>query len=96
MTNETKWRIIDLLKRISTKVQEVHPKEPTKVSSPDGYILGMYFRSISLFGSIITLLENDFAEEALILARSLFEESLHLAELAEAGNERTALVFGMG
>jgi len=88
-----KQRIIDLLKRISAKVAGIHPKKVMEVAIADSYILGMYWRSISLFEAIITLLEKDLAEEALILARSLFEESLRLAQLAEAGKERTAFVL---
>lgn len=90
----TKQRIIDLSKRISKKVAGIRPKEPLEVPLADSYILGMYWRSVSLFEAIVTLLEKDLTEEALILARSLFVESLHLAELADAGKERTVLVLG--
>lgn len=55
----------------------------------------MYWRSMSIFRSILILLDNHYPEEALFLARSLFEESLQLMQLNDAGAERELLLVGL-
>ena len=55
----------------------------------------MYWRCVSLFRSVLILLDNHYPEEALFLARSLFEESLRLMQLNDAGTERERMLVGL-
>lgn len=83
-----------LLERIKEKVLSSSPSKEITVATADGLTLGMYWRCVSLFRSVLILLDNDQPEEALILARSLFAESLRLMELEDAGTEREAILLG--
>ncbi len=74
-----------LLERIKEKVLSSSPSKEITVATADGLTLGMYWRCVSLFRSVLILLDNNQPEEALILARSLFAESLRLMELEDAG-----------
>ena len=57
--------------------------------------LALFDRCRSTFGAIRLLLEHDFAQEAVILGRPLFTESLMLAEFAAANEtRRIELVIG--
>ncbi len=94
MSAETKQKVTDLLKRVIEKVKDVRPKNLVEIPTSDIYIMGMYWRSVSLFEAIAVLLEEELVEEALMLARSLFVEALRLAELTGSEKERTALVLG--
>lgn len=71
------------------------PREVIELSPPDAHALGMYWRCVSLFRSLLILLDNNFPEEALFLARSLFEESLRLMQLNDAGTERERMLVGL-
>jgi len=57
-------------------------------------IIAMYGRGRSLFEGVCVLIEHDLAEEAMILARSLFETSLRLERLAAAPAKRVGLMLG--
>jgi hypothetical protein len=54
----------------------------------------MFWRSLRLFDGIAMLLNGDLPEEAMILGRGLFEEALRLAEVANSGDKRAALLIG--
>jgi hypothetical protein len=84
----------ELLARIEELVSSSHPRGGFDVARPDEATLSMYWRCVSLFRSVLLLLDNRYPEEALILARSLFEESLRLKELQDAGNDREAFLVG--
>lgn len=71
------------------------PREVIELSPPDLHALGMYWRCVSLFRSLLILLDNHFPEEALFLARTLFEESLQLMQLNDAGTERERMLVGL-
>lgn len=60
----------------------------------DVIVIQRFWRCRSLFDGVILLLRSGLMEEALILSRPLFEDALRLAELAEAGDQRTALAVG--
>jgi Family of unknown function (DUF5677) len=82
------------LAELKTTVDAAVPLgDPKTVTVPDGFVLGMYWRARGLLEGITVLLAAMLADEALILARSLLEQSLHLQELAAAGEERVALVL---
>lgn len=85
--------LLELLGRVSTQVLAIVPKDPIEKPKPDLHIFAMLVRCISLFNGIVILLEQDQAEEALILSRSLFEDSLRLTQLADAGDDRAAYVL---
>jgi hypothetical protein len=71
------------------------PRDVIELSPPDVDALGMYWRCVSLFRSLLILLDNHYPEEALFLARSLFEESLRLMQLNDAGTERERMLVGL-
>jgi hypothetical protein len=83
-----------LLERIKEEVRSSRPSGEISVAPADGLILNMYQRCVSLFRSVLILLDDNQPEEALILARSLFVESLRLMELEDAGTERAVLTLG--
>lgn len=51
------------------------------------YTLGIYARTRSYFRATLALAQNGLADEALTVARSLFEDSLRLAILAKTDDE---------
>ncbi|MDP8951067.1 MAG: DUF5677 domain-containing protein [Actinomycetota bacterium] len=84
----------ELLRQVEQTLRSSYPRGEISIARPDEATLSMYWRCVSLFRSVLILLDNGFPEEALILARSLFEESLRLMELEDAGDERKAILFG--
>jgi len=76
-------------------MRSAFPAEGISVTPADAVALGIYSRSMSLFRSIILLLSNNQPEEALMLWRSLFTESLRMRELAAEGRkDRIAIELG--
>jgi hypothetical protein len=65
-----------------------------EVNPFDYPVMLMYSRSRSLFEACKILLGNNLPEEAMILARSLFEESVKLIELESLGKERRKYTAG--
>ncbi len=60
-----------------------------------GWSVDMYVRTKSLFDGLVVLLRANLPEEAMILARSIFEESLRLQQLAaDTAEVRRARVLG--
>ncbi|MGB0098218.1 MAG: hypothetical protein WBP81_37475 [Solirubrobacteraceae bacterium] len=58
-------------------------------------IVSLFDRCRSMFGAVRVLLDHDFAQEAVVLGRPLFTESLMLTELADLDEpRRVALVVG--
>jgi hypothetical protein len=57
------------------------------VSQVMGYVQAIYLRAVGLFRAAQLLIEHDKPEEALIIGRSLFTESLRLERLAKARRE---------
>src|SRR5215203_6706762 len=85
----------DLLERIEEKMAAAFPAEGISVTAADAIALGIYSRCMSLFRSIVLLLSNNQPEEALMLWRSLFTDSLRLRELAAVGKkDRIAIELG--
>jgi hypothetical protein len=64
-----------------------------EIRPSDRFILSMFWRSVRLFRASVLLLREDLPEEALIVGRSAFVESLRLAELAAVGSGRDALIL---
>lgn len=68
--------------------------EPQEIPTHNVYVLAMYWRCVRLFDATFHLLKAELPEEAAIVARSLFEESLRLQQLAADEPYRDALVLG--
>ena len=85
---------LDLLSRVREDLERASPKGDLEVKVLDYSIMLMYSRSRSLFEGIHVLIREHLAEEAIALARSLFEESLRLMHLAREGDLRWRYVVG--
>jgi hypothetical protein len=72
-----------------------HDGQVVEIPTADAYILSMYARSRSLLHGVSVLLDAGMPEEAMILARELFSDSLILKAIAGAGEARGALLLGM-
>jgi hypothetical protein len=70
------------------------PKNSSGLSLADFHTLGMLWRTLRLAKASLLLTEQEMPEEAMFLARSLFQESLWLKELADSRSDRVALVLG--
>jgi hypothetical protein len=81
----------EVLERIEDRLLSSVPEE-ISVASADEIALGMYWRCISLFRSITLLLNNNQPEEALMLWRALFTDSLRMREL-EAAEEKDRIAY---
>lgn len=93
---ESLWeKILPRAEKILHLVDESRPKGLFDIS-PAIYlhIAAMFWRAFRLYNGVLILLKADLPEEAAILARSLFEESLRLQELAGNDKNRDALILG--
>jgi hypothetical protein len=82
------WEAVrEVLELIEERLLSSVPAEEISVAKADVIALNMYFRCISLFRSITLLLNNNQGEEALMLWRALFTDSLRMRELAAAGKK---------
>src|SRR5215213_2451653 len=94
--NSNVWEgVRELLEQIEETMLAALPAEEISVTPVDAVALGMYWRCMSLFRSIVLLLNNNQAEEALMLWRTLFTDSLRMRELEAAGKkDRIAIELG--
>ena len=68
--------------------------KPVQRPRHEGEILAMYGRASSLFEAMRILVRREHPEEAFVLGRALFSESLRVEELARADTKgRGALVW---
>lgn len=81
------------MRRLDAVTRDAVPSE-IDVSHMHFHVLGMFWRSRRLLRGVIALLESGLPEEALIIGRSLFEDSLRLRQLAEEPENRGALTMG--
>jgi hypothetical protein len=86
-------QVLDQAQQLLASVHAAKPKTATKIPTAHGHILGMFWRSVRLFDGILLLLQGELPEEAAILARPLFEESLRLQQLGADSTEREALIL---
>lgn len=88
-------RTLELVTGIQSKVRSaVDAAGPEhRVSPPRAHILSKWTRCMSLFDAIGLLLHNAKVEEALLLSRPLFEESMDLHQLATRQAEADALIL---
>jgi hypothetical protein len=83
--SNTWQKVQEHLAQIEKRMLATLPQEGVSITPADAIAVGMYWRCMSLFRSIILLLNNNQPEEALMLWRSLFTESLRMRELKAAG-----------
>jgi hypothetical protein len=83
-------RAEELLELVSTNV----PTGEFTVPAAHAHIVGMFWRSRRLYDGVLLLLKAELPEEALFLARSLFEDSLRLRQLAADVQSRDAFILG--
>jgi hypothetical protein len=96
-----RWRralanVHDLLPRAEKSVLSFLPSGPVSVAGLDRAVIALQRRSVRLFRAVRILLDDGLAEEAFIVARTLFTESLWMGEFYEAGSvaARARLVAG--
>lgn len=83
-------RAEELLQIVSSSVPSAEFELPTA----HAHIVGMFWRSRRLYEGVLILLKAELPEEALFLARSLFEESLRVRQLDADADSRDALILG--
>lgn len=74
-------------------VKDSAPQGTFELPTAHVYIVGMFWRAVRLYDGVLVLLKAELPEEAAILARSLFEESLRLQQLASEPHNRDALIL---
>ncbi len=93
--NLLRVRVNELLRRTSSLLASRREMPTTTSPRHEAGILALYGRASSLFEAIMILIRRNHPEEAFILGRGLFVESLRLRELADADTtHRVALIAG--
>jgi Family of unknown function (DUF5677) len=80
--------------RLLQLVNESSPKGEFEIPTAYIHIAGMFWRARRLYDGVLLLLKGELPEEAAFLARSLFETSLRLQQLADEAANRNALILG--
>jgi hypothetical protein len=89
------WSAIqEQAERLQRLVRAFVPRVEFEVPTHHAYMLGMFWRCVRLFDGALLLLKAELPEEAAILSRSLFAESLRLQQLAAHPRGQEALVLG--
>jgi hypothetical protein len=88
--------VIGLLEQIRDMViEDAEFRDRVPASPVASAVVEMLSRALGLYKASVLLLSADLIDEALLLGRSLFEQSLWLAELADTdGKRRASLVLG--
>lgn len=85
----------ELMRRVREIVLGHHEGEVMQMAPVDAYVLMMYSRIRSLLEGVCVLLNARLPEEAIILGREMFTDSLHLMEIASRGADRPSLILGL-
>ncbi|GJL55068.1 MAG: hypothetical protein NPIRA02_22000 [Nitrospirales bacterium] len=85
---------IEFLESVKNAVTSYVPKGYCETNPTDTLVLLKFSRALGLFEGITLLLKNKISEEGMILARSLYIESLHLLELAASKDQKAAKLLG--
>src|SRR5262245_26993715 len=86
---EIRQELLKLLEEIDQAVRaNSHTNEAMTIALHDKYAMETYWRCLGLFEGARHLLARGLAQEAGILGRSLFTDSLRLMELDAAGDAR--------
>src|SRR5436190_14065033 len=95
MPADPPWQLVEReCERLLAALRASATSEPQEIPTHHVYVLGMYWRCVRLFDATLLLLKAELPEEAAIVARSLFEESLRLQQLAADEADRDALILG--
>lgn len=100
MTDTTKkespWaEVLAHAEKLLQLVSKFAPKEPFNIPTAHmQVVVAMFWRARRLYDGVLVLLKDQLPEEAMFLARSLFEDSLRLQQLAEDVQNRDALILG--
>jgi hypothetical protein len=81
-------RLDVMLDEARRTVESVLPRERVEFRTIDAPAMMMFSRTRRLYRACVTSLRADLADEAMILGRSIFTESLRLGEMADAGDDR--------
>jgi hypothetical protein len=94
MAASPRQRVLALCRQVQSASKRTHLTETVQIATHDAYVINLFARTIGLFDAIVLLLKHGLSVEAMALARPLFTDSLRLAELAEAGDERREIILG--
>ena len=84
-------------KKFMRRIQEIllrHEGQFVQTTPIDAYVLITYWRIVSLLQGVRLLLGARLPEEAFILSRQMFTDSLQLMEIARRGPDRASLILG--
>jgi hypothetical protein len=92
---ESPWaEVLPLAEKILRLVDDNAPKGELNISpSFHVHMLSMFVRAHRLYEGVLVLLKAELPEESMFLARSLFEDSLCLQQLAAEPKNRDALIL---
>jgi hypothetical protein len=85
----------ELMRRVREIVLGHHEGEVVEMTPVDAYVLMMYSRIRSLLQGVCVLLNDRLPEEAIILGREMFTDSLNLMEIASREADRASLILGL-
>jgi hypothetical protein len=92
--NKSLWPQVEVLAgRLLELVREHSPKGEMEIRTAHAHILGMFWRSFRLYEGVLLLLRAELPEEAAFLARTLFECSLRLRQMASEPDRRDGLIL---
>lgn len=95
MPTDPPWQLVEAeCEALLTSLRGTASTSAHEMPSHYAHILGMYWRCVRLFDAALQLLKAELPEEAAIIARSLFEDSLRLQQVAADDVDRDALVLG--
>ena len=87
--------VLGVLRRVGEEIRSIPGVERTEglYTFPRRLMFLNYARCPSLYHGMYVLLRERKPNEAMILARPLFEESCHLRDLVEAGDQADAIIL---
>jgi hypothetical protein len=93
---ESSWlEVLAHAEKLLQLVSKIPPKESFNIPTAHMQaVVAMFWRARRLYDGVLVLLKDQLPEEAMFLARSLFEDSLRLQQLAEDVQNRDALILG--
>ena len=94
LSNKAEFDKREAFHRILQAAQQIRPQGVSEYKTHDAPTLSLYWRCVSTLGAILVLLDERYGEEALSLSRSLFNDSMQLLQIAEAGDARAGLTLG--
>lgn len=84
----------ETIHKIQKIAQGITPSGFIEYKKIDFPTINLYWRCFSNFCAILVLLDENYAEEAFSLSRSLFTDSMRLMQISELGDNRASLTLG--